>query len=378
MRTITLVYERHHYIYRWLKPMLAAREEFKKLGYKVEYQSIMDYFPIFRGRFQKKMEHASIRSACHGEHDIVMMAFHHSTSDFCTKISSEERAEILKLIKAHCNTLVWLDTADSTGTCMFDVMPYVDLYFKKQVLKNQADYCRDVYGTRTFCEYYHDLLNIEDETITKRYYPHTDKQYLRKLRVAWNVGIGDLYAVKPIQLILHPFSVTKPDFISPNSERPLDVQYRGSGYSAIAGYPRSRSKELMMEIMKESDLKISDITKRIPKEEFIKEGQSSKCILSPFGWGEICGRDFEAFVYGGCMIKQDMSHCVTYPDAYQPGITYIPLKWDFSNFKDVLLKAASPEYKEVAKKAQEYYKHFFSVEGRKDFAKHVVSELERK
>lgn len=378
MRTITLVYERHHYIYRWLKPMLAAREEFKKLGYKVEYQSIMDYFPIFRGRFQKKMEHASIRSACHGDHDIVMMAFHHSTSDFCTKISSEERAEILKLIKAHCNTLVWLDTADSTGTCMFDVMPYVDLYFKKQVLKNQADYCRDVYGTRTFCEYYHDLLNIEDETITKRYYPHTDKQYLRKLRVAWNVGIGDLYAVKPIQLILHPFSVTKPDFISPNSERPLDVQYRGSGYSAIAGYPRSRSKELMMEIMKESDLKISDITKRIPKEEFIKEGQSSKCILSPFGWGEICGRDFEAFVYGGCMIKQDMSHCVTYPDAYQPGITYIPLKWDFSNFKDVLLKAASPEYKEVAKKAQEYYKHFFSVEGRKDFAKHVVSELERK
>lgn len=378
MRTITLVYERHHYIYRWLKPMLAAREEFKKLGYKVEYQSIMDYFPIFRGRFQKKMEHASIRSACHGDHDIVMMAFHHSTSDFCTKISSEERAEILKLIKAHCNTLVWLDTADSTGTCMFDVMPYVDLYFKKQVLKNQADYCRDVYGTRTFCEYYHDLLNIEDETITKRYYPHTDKQYLRKLRVAWNVGIGDLYAVKPIQLILHPFSVTKPDFISPNSERPLDVQYRGSGYSAIAGYPRSRSKELMMEIMKGSDLKISDITKRIPKEEFIKEGQSSKCILSPFGWGEICGRDFEAFVYGGCMIKQDMSHCITYPDAYQPGITYIPLKWDFSNFKDVLLKAASPEYKEVAKKAQEYYKHFFSVEGRKDFAKHVVSELERK
>lgn len=378
MRTITLVYERHHYIYRWLKPMLAAREEFKKLGYKVEYQSIMDYFPIFRGRFQKKMEHASIRSACHGEHDIVMMAFHHSTSDFCTKTSSEERAEILKLIKAHCNTLVWLDTADSTGTCMFDVMPYVDLYFKKQVLKNQADYCRDVYGTRTFCEYYHDLLNIEDETITKRYYPHTDKQYLHKLRVAWNVGIGDLYAVKPIQLILHPFSVTKPDFISPNSERLLDVQYRGSGYSAIAGYPRSRSKELMMEIMKESDLKISDITKRIPKEEFIKEGQSSKCILSPFGWGEICGRDFEAFVYGGCMIKQDMSHCVTYPDAYQPGITYIPLKWDFSNFKDVLLKAASPEYKEVAKKAQEYYKHFFSVEGRKDFAKHVVSELERK
>ncbi len=377
MRTITIVYERHHYLYRWLKPMLAARKEFKDLGYKIQYQSIIDYFPVFKGNFQKKLERASILSACRGKKDIVMMAFHHSTSDFCMKLSATQRAEILKKIKAHCNVLVWLDTADSTGTCMFDVMPYVDLYFKKQVLKNTDDYCRDVYGTRTFCEYYHNMLNIDDDTITQRYYPHTEKKYLNKIRVAWNVGIGDLYAVKPIQLIMHPFSVTKPKFLTPDSNRPLDVQYRGSGYSPIAGYPRSRSKELMIEMMKESSIKFSDITKRIPKDEFIKEGQNSKCILSPFGWGEICGRDFEAFVYGGCMIKQDMSHCITYPNAYQEEVTYIPLKWDFSNFKDILAKSASPEYKIIAKKAQEFYKYYFTSEGRKDFARHIVSELER-
>lgn len=377
MRTITLVYERHHYLYRWLKPMLAARKEFKKLGYKIQYQSIIDYFPIFKGSIQKKLEHASIKSACEKKYDIVMMAFHHSTSDFCMKLSTDERAKILKKIKSNCKMLIWLDTADSTGTCMFDVMPYVDLYFKKQLLKNTEDYCRDVYGTRTFCEYYHDILSIEDTTITERYYPHTEHQYLNKLRLAWNVGIGDLYAVKPIQLIMHPFSVTKPHFLSPDTNRPLDVQYRGSGYSPIAGYPRSRSKELMIEMIKESDIKISDITKRIPKKEFIKEGQDSKCILSPFGWGEICGRDFEAFVYGGCMIKQDMSHCITYPDAYQAGITYIPLKWDFSDFKEVLSKARSPQYKEIARRAQEYYQFFFTPEGRMDFAKHIINELEK-
>lgn len=43
MRTITIVYERHHYLYRWLKPLLASRKEFKELGYKIEYQSIVDY-----------------------------------------------------------------------------------------------------------------------------------------------------------------------------------------------------------------------------------------------------------------------------------------------------------------------------------------------
>lgn len=377
MRTITIVYERHHYLYRWLKPLMAARKELKALGYRVKYQSLIDYFPIFQGKIQKKLEAASIASACKGNHDIVMMAFHHSTSDFCLKKSPEERGQILKEIKAHCNMLVWLDTADSTGTCMFDVMPYVDLYFKKQLLKDTKDYCRDVYGTRTFCEFYHNLLNIEDDTITSRYYPHTEEKYLNKLRVAWNVGIGDLYAVKPYQLIIHPFSVSKPAFLSPESNRDLDVQYRGSGYSPIAGYPRSRSKELMLELMRDTGLKISDITKRIPKEEFIKEGQNSKSILSPFGWGEICGRDFESFVYGGCMIKQSMEHCITYPDAYQPWVTYVPLKWDFTDFKDILLKSGSEEYKSIAKRAQEYYKFFFTKEGRRDFAKHIVEELEK-
>ena len=77
------------------------------------------------------------------------------------------------------------------------------------------------------------------------------------------------------------------------------------------------------------------------------------------------------------MIKQSMEHCVTYPDAYQPGVTYVSLKWDFSDFKEKLAKAGSQEYKEIAKKAQEYYKFFFTKEGRMDFVKHIVSELER-
>lgn len=372
MKTITIVYERHHYIYRWLKPLFAARKEFEELGYKVEYQSLIDYLPIFKGKIQRQLERKAYLSASKRKSDILMMAFHHSTSEFC-QLPQEQRADILKKIKAHCNMLIWLDTADSTGTCMFDVIPYVDLYFKKQLLKNTLDYCRDVYGTRTFCEYYHKLLGVEDETITKRYYPHTEEKYLSKLRVAWNVGIGDIYA-NPLQLLLHPYSVIQPEFISPDANKTLDVQYRGSGYSPIAGYPRTESKRLIQEM---KDISYPDVTRKIPKKEYIKEGHSAKSILSPFGWGEICGRDFEAIVYGGCMIKQDMSHCITYPDIYQAGKTYVPLKWDFSDFKEVLSKAASQEYRNIAKQAQEYYKFFFTKGGRRDFAKHLISQLEK-
>lgn len=305
------------------------------------------------------------------EHDIVMMAFHHSTSKLC-KLPTEERIDILNKIKRKCKLLIWLDTADSTGTCMFDVMPYVDLYFKKQLLVDKNAYCRDVYGSRTFCEYYHDLLNIEDEDITKRYYPHMDSNYLHKLRVAWNVGLGDLYA-RGIKHLL-PYSLTEPIFQDVDTYRPLDLQYRGSGYSPIVGYPRQRSKELLAEM--KGTLNISDFNKRIPKNEFVKEGLNSKSILSPFGWGEICGRDFEAIVYGACMIKQDMSHCITFPDIFQPMKTYVPLKWDFSDFKEKINNAGSDEYRQIARNAQVYYKYFFTKEGRMDFAKHIIGQIE--
>lgn len=374
MRTITVVYERHHYLYRWLKPLFAAKKEFKELGYEIKYQSLIDYLPVFKGNFQKKLERLSLRRAMQNKYDIVMMAFHHSTSQLCSVFSENERADILKRIKDNCNILIWLDTADSTGTCMFDVMPYVDLYFKKQMLKDISLYCSEMYGSRLFCEFYHRMLGVEDDTITSRTYPILEKKYLPKLRLAWNVGLGDLYAT-PWQLISHPFSVTKPEFVSPDSEKTLDLQYRGSGYSPIAGYPRSESRRQLLEM---KGISYPDVSVKIPKSQYIEEGHSSKSILSPFGWGEICGRDFEAFVYGGCMIKQSMEEIVTYPDAYRPMETYVPLKWDFSDFKERLSKAGSAEYRRIAKRAQEYYEFFFKEEGRRDFARHIVNELERK
>lgn len=370
-RTITIVYDRHFYTYKWLKVLYACKSEFKKLGYKIEYQGLPDFFPLNDTK-KWNWERRSYKSACKGKHDIIFMAFHHSTSELCL-MEPEKRLCILKKIKDHCKTLVWLDTADSTGTCMFDVMPVVDLYFKKQLLKNLDDYCRDVYGARTFCEFYHNLLGVEDEAITSRYYPHTEKKYLGKLRLAWNVGMGDLFARRR-QIIFRPFRMTTPDFLNPHDNKPLDLQYRGSGYSPIAGYPRAESQRRIKEL---KEISCSDVTKKIPKDEYIKEGQSAKSILSPFGWGEVCGRDFEAIVYGSCMIKQDMGHCITYPDVYQPGVTYIPLKWDFSDFEDVIMKSNSEEYRNIADQAQNYYKKFFTKEGRIDFAKHIVKELEK-
>ena len=371
MRTITIAYDQSHYIYRWLKPMMAARKEFKILGYKLEYTSILDYFPVFSGKRMHEQEKRVLKNVMNKRHDIVMLAFHHSTS-VLGRCAEKERGNILKKIKANANILLWMDTADSTGTCLFDVMPNVDLYFKKQLLNNREDYCRDIWGGRIFCEYYHDLLKVDDKQVTERYYPPLDKQYSNKLRISWNVGIGDLFA-NPYQLLLKPFKVTKPKFINPENKKLLDIQYRGSGYSPIAGYPRAKSRDLLKEV---TDIKCSDVTKKIPHKDYVLEMQSAKSILSPFGWGEICGRDFEAMAYGATMIKQSMEHCCTYPDIYKPWETYVPLKWDFSDYKELISKASSQEYRRIAIQGQNQYRYYFTQQAKMEFAKHIVNEIQ--
>ena len=101
MNSITVIYDQSHYLYRWLKPLFASRKEFKELGYKIRYSSIWDYLPIFDGKRREKMEKKAINRACNGKHDIIFMAFHHSTS-YLGQLDSEERIEIIKNVKKHC------------------------------------------------------------------------------------------------------------------------------------------------------------------------------------------------------------------------------------------------------------------------------------
>lgn len=370
MRKISVFYDGSHYIYRWLKPLFAARKEFKQHGYIIEYPIAIQYLPII-----KKGERLNIEKMQHGKYDVVFLAFHHSTSYLCNCPESE-RANILGKIKNHCKMLVWLDTADSIGCGMFDVMPYVDLYLKKQLLKDKSIYTRNIYGARLFCEYYHNKLKIDDKQLN-RIYPTLDAKYFNKLGVSWNVGMGDIFA-KGYHLLLTPYKCTQPHLTSPDSPvKRLDLHFRGSGWSKIAGYQRSLCKELVNGL---KDISHPDVNSKIPYKEYAAEIQSARMVISPFGWGEICTRDFEAFVNGATLIKPDMSHCETWPNVYIENKTYMPLDWDFNNFRAILDEySVNPgKFQAIAKNGQELYMLYRSSKKAKDlFVKHILSFLER-
>jgi len=58
--------------------------------------------------------------------------------------------------------------------------------------------------------------------------------------------------------------------------------------------------------------------------------------LSPFGYGEVCWRDYEAVLSGALLIKPDISHIETAPDIFRAHETYIPVAWDFSDLAEVM------------------------------------------
>ncbi|MCS3084098.1 hypothetical protein NXW09_21875 [Bacteroides ovatus] len=288
MRTITLIYDGTFNTYRWLKAMMWARNEFHDLGYKIKYASIFDYVPYPKST-KVPYEGIKLKWDTIGRFDIVFLAFHHSQS--LIGQNSEKRIALVKFLKQKCKLLCWLDTADSTGTCLFDVLPYVDLYFKKQLLKDTNLYTNEFYCARLYSDYYHQKLGLTDESLASIHYHTALKEYLHKLRVSWNVAFYDRMGGKT-WIYKHPFKFADPNVIESDSERTIDVHYGGSNpkvYGDVVGYQRKKMLELIMNLR---DITHPDVYKKISREEYLEELKHSKSIASPFGWGECCLRRF--------------------------------------------------------------------------------------
>lgn len=364
-RTITVFYDGSHYIFRWLKALFASKKEFLQRGIKVEYADFQEYC-------MHKFDADKLRKKLLKKHyDIVFFAFHHDAPLF--ELSEKTFTDIMKLAKKQSNYFVWLDTADSTGTCHFEVLPYVDRYLKKQLLADMNLYKQPIWGGRIHCQYYHEKYNLDDKNISNVVNKPLDPKYMSKIGVAWNVALGDLFQNGGVQY-LHPFSRKKPKFIECGKNKIFDTHFRGSAWSEVAGYQRKICAE---KLAKCKELKFPDPKQKVPKKEYNLELKKTRSVISPFGWGEICGRDFECFVYGAALIKPSMEHLRTFPQWYIDGETYIAIDWDFENFDSVMKQLIShPEMvQKIAENGQAMMKYYWSKNGRVEFVDHIINEL---
>ncbi len=368
MREITIVYDGTLYTYQWIKTLCWLKKYFKKEGFKISYLNYRSLFPI--ANIASHQIDDLIKQLNSKRFDVVAIAFHHSKSDF-SNCKGLDKLEFLKLLREHSRRIVWLDTADSTGNCQFEVLPYVDVYLKKQLYKDLNLYTKHLYGSKLFIDYYHNKLGLEDKDIDVEY-TLLQPEYKGKVKLAWNIGISDFWTKKPHFSILRPSQIPVPCMIPVERQRTTNMFFNGTlNYTPITGYQRRITIEMMT---KNDKTKQPSPLLKMSHKQYVSFMKDAKTVISPFGWGEICYRDFEAFTYGATLIKPDMDQVSTYPNLFIKGETYVPLNWDYTNFDEIVENIESSQYKKIAKAGQERYSHYLnSEEGKRNIAEHILS-----
>ena len=87
-----------------------------------------------------------------------------------SKYVENEESNLIKYLidlKKGANKIVWFDTSDSTSVTHFELMPYIDLYLKRQIYVDKNNYNNNYYGGRIFSDYYHKNYNVADDKIFK-------------------------------------------------------------------------------------------------------------------------------------------------------------------------------------------------------------------
>lgn len=291
---------------------------------------------------------------------------------FFSPFWKEKAAEVyrnLEILRSRFPKVIWADVTDSTGATQFRVLPYVDRYWKKQLLKNARLYEQNYYDARIYTDYYQKNFHLpmeSDFTVEP-----LDPKDEHKLSVSWNLGLGPFHHSPEVNDVLRrlphlikqwlswPWGMDKPAV----KERSKDICFRGG-----VGYQNSALAFQRREIKKRLAQKGID-TKPVGYRSYIRELKTARIGISPFGAGEICFRDFE-IMHNACLLfKPDMGHLETWPDFFEAMKTYVPFAWDFHDFDSRLeeLLAQPQVMAQMADRAQARYHSCFSDQGKEQF-----------
>ena len=274
--------------------------------------------------------------------------------------------------------IIWFDISDSTGWLQPQVLPFVLSYCKAQLYRDLTLYMKPHYGNRIWTDYYYRSVGIQDRNPAK---PRvvTEQALLRKLHVSWNSGIADYRVFGPHimglrQFLPFDFLFQLPRQFTPTSEA------RAIPWSCRMGltYDRSSVSYQRQQIKNLLGAKLD--TKKLSRLAYYAEMKKTRLVISPFGFGEITLKDFEATLCGAALLKPDMSHMVTWPNIYRPNETMISHAWDLSDFDAKCAEALESPGKvaQLAAAAQDEYRAALDRrQAKANFCKRLLSILEQ-
>lgn len=193
--------------------------------------------------------------------------------------------------------------------------PYIDIYVKKQTYADFSHYSTPTAGDTNLSHYYAGRHGLPE--LVQQFVP--PEGFERKLRLGSNFGLSALM----VDMFLGAAPVS--------TGRDIDLHAR----IAVNGVPWYKA---MRQEAKDAVDNLKGVTiasnGRVKRHQFYAELRRSKLCFSPFGYGEVCWRDYEAHATGALLLKPEMSHLRVSPNVFIPNETYVPLNWDLSDFNE--------------------------------------------
>jgi hypothetical protein len=343
-------------------PVFLNRAKLKSMGYQVKFHN---YSTVSL----EKLADTVIVDYQVGKNLTNMAQSHESRN--------EALAQFLQKIAKKGKKIILFDTKDGTNI-QYNLLPHVDLYCKKQLLKDRALYRQPLIGDRLYTDYYAKTyqLNTKDypefeEPTNAEFDLYATNQ--DKLALAWNLLLAINQFSSNLAFVKFWLQQNiKIHYTSPDTPKPimLNANFRTNYEAALISFQR-QELDRIVRVLQNSELISYGL---IPKAQYLAKMVESKAILSPFGWGEVCYRDYEAFTAGAALIKPAMEHLETWPNVYLPNKTYFPLDWKVETWGLILGKLLSDvkQMKFIAKQGQDVFQGLWSEQGQQEFCEHFL------
>lgn len=220
--------------------------------------------------------------------------------------------------------LVYFDGDDDANVQWPEVLSLVDLYLKKHVFTDPSGYLRRYVGKSNLTDYVarEHGVSFADDIIPES--GGAEASSTGKILLGWNIGLDDRIA--ELAQRFDPVS-------SVSLDKDIDISCVAPVSQTVWIEPLRRMATERVRAMA-GRFQVFAPQQRIAEAEFYGNMLRSRICVSPFGYGEICWRDFEAICCGCLLIKPDMSHVKTAPDLFIPGVTYVPVRWDYSDLEE--------------------------------------------
>lgn len=281
--------------------------------------------------------------------------------------------DLLRRLRERYRRIVFLNGNAGGGLHRPEVLPFVDRFYNKALFSERSAYAQSLYGGELFSQFNHEVFGVVDPE------PHVSAppapENYRKLAVHWNIGVGafprrrlaqrfgvalarsPFFDVRVARLALAAGPMLRPPATSPLAENAYryDVNARlgRPGYPSIAHHRHHLVGVLEAAAGRAGWEVARDM---VPPRRYFSDLRRSRVTFSPFGWGELCFRDFEAIRAGSLLIKPDMSHLETWPQVFLPHETYAPVRWDGTDLADTIQYYLDhpSERRRVVRQAQEH------------------------